>query len=790
MKGLVRGFVWATLISLVPLALRAGEGDEAQVRFFESKIRPVLAQHCYSCHSAKAEKLKGGLRLDSRDALLRGGDTGPAMVPGQPEKSRLILAVKQTDEDLQMPPKSKLPDVTVADLAAWIKMGAPWPKEAPPAAADAGPKTVADYDRLRKEHWAWQPLKRAAPPAVRDAAWPSDDLDRFIMARLEEKGLAPVGPADPYTLIRRVTFDLTGLPPTPEDVEAFAKDPSPAAFEKVVDRLLGSPRFGERWGRHWLDLARYGESAGSTRNVPYPNAWRYRDYVIESFNKDKPYDLFVREQVAGDLLPGAGDEERIATGFLVLGSKDLNERNNEQYLMDSIDDAIDTTSRAVLGLTVSCARCHDHKFDPIPTADYYALAGILKSTVLLPGVANRGRGGGQNYNHPELLIPLGTKAVSPLSAPEPEDRNPKRKARQLAKAKLAEPAPPAGSPLAMGVREGTPVDARIYIRGDVDSPGATVPRGVLSLLKPIQMSARSSGRLALADWLAGPENPLTPRVMANRIWKHLFGEGLVYTVDNFGTTGDKPSHPELLDHLALRFREAGGSVKKLVRAIVLSRTYRLSGEGRARNSEVDPGNVLLWRANRKRLDAEAIRDAILTVGGKLELTPPAGSPVANLPPGQPIGGLGGKKGSSYGETENRHRSVYLPIVRDYVPDFLEVFDFAEPSTLTGRRDTTTVATQALMLLNSRFVLDQSKAFAERMLARPFADDGARVEAAYLAALARPPSPEERSRALKFLCESARPAAWQGFCQALLAGAEFRYLNYPPAVERKAEDVRR
>ncbi len=789
MKGLGRAIAWAASISLLPLALRAGDADEQQVKFFESKVRPVLVQHCYSCHSAKAEKLKGGLLLDSREGVLKGGDSGPAIVAGQPEKSRLVQAVRQVDKDLAMPPKSKLSDAVIADLSAWVKMGAPWPKETPPAAGAAagGTKTTADYDRLRKEHWAWQPLRKPEPPAVKDAAWPADDLDRFILARLEEKGLAPAGPADPYTLIRRVSFDLTGLPPSAEEVEAFAKDPSPEAYRKLVERLLASPRFGERWGRHWLDLARYGESAGSTRNVPYPNAWRYRDYVIGSFNEDKPYDRFVREQVAGDLLSGAGDEERIATGFLVLGMKDLNERNSEQYLMDSIDDALDATSRAVLGLTVSCARCHDHKFDPIPTAEYYALAGILKSTEFLPGVANRGRGGGQNYYHPELYVALGQAASAVAPPPAEEPANPRRK--KAAKAKRETPAGPApGAAVAMGVREGAPVDAKIYVRGDVDNPGPSVQRGTLSLFKPIEISSRSSGRLALADWLVSPENALTPRVMANRVWKHLFGEGLVYTVDNFGTTGDKPSHPELLDHLALRFRDGGWSVKGLVRSIVLSRTYRLSGESLARNAEVDPGNALLWRANRKRLDAEAIRDAILAVGGRLEFAPPAGSPVQKLNPGQPIGG--GKNAAAFGESDSRHRSVYLPIVRDYVPDFLEVFDFAEPSTLSGRRDSTTVATQALMLLNSRFVLDQSKAFAERMLALKAADDGARVEAAYRAALSRPPTAQERARSLEFLGAAARPAAWQGFCQALLAGAEFRYLNYPPAMERKADDVRR
>ncbi len=782
MTGTGRPIAFAALAFLFPAALLARDGDEGQVKFFESKVRPVLVQHCHKCHSAQAEKVKGGLRLDSREAMLKGGATGPAIVPGQPERSRLLLAVRQTDEDLQMPPKSKLSDAAIADLAAWVKMGAPWPAEAKPAAAaEPAARAGADYDRLRKEHWAWQPLRKAAPPAVRDASWPLDDLDRFILARIEEKGLAPAGPADPWTLLRRLSFDLTGLPPSPEEAEAFAKDPSPAAYEKAVDRLLASPRFGERWGRHWLDIARYGESTGSTRNFPYPYAWRYRDYVIKSLNEDKPYDRFLREQVAGDLLPGANDDSKIATGFLVLGSRDLNERNSEQYLMDSIDDSIDALGRAALALTVSCARCHDHKFDPIPTADYYALAGIFKSSLFLPGLSNRG--GKNSYYVPDLLVPLG-------GAPPPAPPAAPARGRKPMQARQQPAAPDAGRSVAMGVAEGRPTQARIYPRGDVDSPGAAAPRGVLTLLKPaVAPDPKASGRLQLADWLASRENPLTARVMVNRIWRHLFGEGLVPTVDNFGATGEKPSHPELLDHLALRFME-DWSVKGMIREVVLSRTYRLSGEGRAANLEVDPGNRLLWRSAQRRLDAEAIRDAMLAASGKLDLRPPAGSAVQQLPPNQQIGQ--GRNNPTFTAVDGSHRSVYLPIVRDYVPDFLEVFDFAEPSTITGRRDVTTVATQALMLMNSRLVLDQSKALAERLLAASLPDDAARVEAAYLRALSRPPSAEERARALRFVAAAgaSRPLAWSGFAQALFASAEFRYLSFPLPTERKAEDVRR
>jgi hypothetical protein len=767
--------LWAALtVPGVAAATPLGDPAQAEIAFFESKVRPVLSTQCYSCHSRLATKVKGGLLVDSREAMLKGGDSGPAIVPGQPDKSRLIQAVRWATKDLQMPQKAKLPEAAISDLAAWVKAGAPWPKE--PGIRPAGPGSDSAYDRSRKEHWAWQP-HRPAPPGT--------DIDRLVLAKLDEAHLQPVAPADRASLLRRVSFDLVGLPPAPEEIQAFVADASPKAFEKVVDRLLASRSFGERWGRHWLDVVRYAESTGSARNVAYPHAWRYRDYVIASFNADKPYDRFIREQIAGDLLPSASPDQRneleIATGFLAVGTKDLNEKNNEQFLMDSIDDQIDVTSRAFLALTVSCARCHDHKFDPIPTTDYYALAGIFKSTVELAGVKNRGKGGGKDYTADGLLIALGPR-TAPAAAPSAPAEE--KKAKKGKKAKVEEPSAEA---MAMGVREGVPIDAKICIHGDVEHLGATVTRGVPTLIRlpqPVTVDSKTSGRLELAGWLANPANPLTARVMANRIWSHLLGEGIVPTVDNFGSTGEPPSHPALLDLLASRFVEQGWSVKKLVREIVLSRTYQLGGEPRAENLAVDPSNRLLWRSSPRRLDAESIRDAILFVSGQLDLAPLAGSPVASL-----SGPLAGKGGRTFEAEETRHRSVYLPIVRDAVPDFLHVFDFADPSSIIGHRDVTTVATQALLLMNNPFVTVQARRWAERLLAEKASDDAERIDAAYRRALGRAPSGEERDRVQAYLGARPDPPAWGRFCQALFESAEFRYLSMPAPAGKETSHVR-
>ena len=806
----------------------ASKPDAAQTAFFEKNIRPVLAAKCYKCHSAEADKVKGGLLLDTRDGLRKGGDTGPAIVPGNPGESLLIQALHYADKDTAMPPvKSggKLPANVIADFEAWVKMGAPDPRE---GAAAAVVKKEIDFAKAR-EFWAYKPPQIPPAPVLADRQWPRTDLDRFILAGLEAKGLKPVADADRRNLIRRVYFDLVGLPPTPEELDAFFKDTSPEAFAKIVDRLLASPQFGERWGRHWLDVARYAESTGKERNFTFPEAWRYRDYVIAAFNADKPYDQFIREQIAGDLLPAKDAAERnehlIATGFLALGPKGLNEKNRVQFEMDLVDEQIDVTSRAVLGLTAACARCHDHKFDPIPTADYYALAGIFRSSRTFFGTsAGDGAAAKKNKNGTPLL-PLSKSDAAPArtSSPAPPPpvsaekqladlaaKNPKRAARYAAMtaaeqaqfaAKLkargvltappptAAPAAATGTALAMGVQDGRPGDYPLYVRGEIDSAGPAVPRGFLTVLTPgpkPAISAAQSGRRELADWLASKANPLTARVMANRVWLNLFGEGLVRTPDNFGSTGEKPTHPALLDLLAVQFMRDGWSVKALVRSIVLSRTYQLASSSDPKNFEADPDNILVWRMTPRRLDAEAIRDGILAASGQLDRTPPYASLVAHVGDGY----IGRGIKSSQFNVEASYRSVYLPIVRDYVPDVLAVFDFAEPTLVVAARDTTNVPSQALFMMNSPFVTAQSRALAKRLLAMAQYDHGQRIIMAYMLTLSRPPTPAEAARAGQYLtaftphtdsAASAAPAAasetaWANFCQALFACAEFRYLK--------------
>ncbi len=806
-------------VLLLLTAIARADDEAARIEFFEKKVRPVLVKSCYTCHSASTNA-KGGLRVDERSGLLRGGSSGPAVVPGNPEKSLLIQAVSHTGDVSSMPPRKHLSAEELADLTRWIKEGAAWPKTGL-AVSSANPA----YDRLRKQHWAWQPLRDARPPQGSTTSWPRGDVDRFILATLEEKGLRPVGDADRTTLLRRVTFDLTGLQPTPEELDAFVQDPSPAAFEKVVDRLLASPAYGERWGRHWLDVARYGESTGSGRNVPYPHAWRYRDYVIDAFNRDKPFDRFIREQIAGDLLPAASarerDEQVVATGFLALGVKDVNQRFDVRFAMDNIDEQIDTVTRSVLALTASCARCHDHKFDPIPTLDYYALAGIFQSTELCAGVRNKMGGTGLDYYDVTKLLAVGEER--PPSAEELQKIRQAQKALadaqadvealkgkpdaalldakgqsklSLARQKvskeqkhlLALSDPALQGRAAFGVREAKTVgDTEVRLRGEAEKLGPLAPRGFLSVLQVPQapkIPPTQSGRLELADWLTRPENPLTSRVVVNRVWRHLFGSGLVSSVDNFGVTGDVPSHPELLDFLAAEFVRDGWSIKTLIRTLVLSRTYQLSsaaGDARA----VDPANRLLWRHSPRRLDAEEIRDAMLAAAGRLVLSRPKASPAGDL---QVIEMQSNGPEATRIEKEgraSRHRSLYLPLLRCLVPQALEVFDFANQGFVTGHRDTTTVATQALYLLNDPFVRDQSRALAQRLLREADLDDADRIRAAYRRTLARDASAKEIERAEAFLADARdglsesqdpKESAWAGFCQALLGSAEFRFVR--------------
>ncbi|QOV92230.1 PSD1 and planctomycete cytochrome C domain-containing protein [Humisphaera borealis] len=824
--------------------------DPAALAFFERKIRPVLIQQCYQCHSAKSEKLKANLLCDSREGLLKGGDSGPSIIPGSPGKSLFIKAIQWTDQDMQMPPKTQLPPAVVADFVQWVQMGAPWPAERKPGDLAKGDSQADRWSQLKSDHWAWQPISAAKAPEVKDPAWPRSDVDKFVLATLDEKGMKPVGDADRVTLIRRVTFDLTGLPPKPADVVAFVQDKSPKAFETVVDRLLASPQFGERWGRHWLDVARYSESTGSTRNYPYHQAWRYRDYVIDSFNKDKPYNTFITEQLAGDLMPAANAAEKnerlIATGYLAMGVKDLNERDHDKYVMDNVDEQIDTFGRSILATTIACARCHDHKFDPIPTTEYYQIAGIFRSTEILAGVQNK-RGGMKRDYHDEnalhhlapessavsavpaasegpgrqkkldalkaeleekqtqvrkIMTDAGVKAdkdnikklaksdpalVKKLQGKRQEIQELRAEIEKLEGGAVAEKAPAAaGGAMAIGARDvAKPVDCRINIRGDHDNLGDAVPRGYVSLFKAPQpaIKASESGRLQLAAWVTSPQNPLTSRVMVNRIWHHLFGEGLVRTMDNFGTTGEEPSHPELLDQLARQFMNDGWSVKKMVRSLVLTRTYQLASTYDAKNYEIDPGNVLLWKHPQRRMDAEEIRDAMLFVGQNLNLSRPSGSPVASMPF---VEIREGRKGAMFDRGGTDHRSVYVPVVRALVQPMLDAFDFAEPTMVTGDRDVTTVATQALFMMNNEFTIDQARRLADKILSdSSIGNDEVRVDHAYGWTLGRSATVAERARAMQYVnqfaadaasSKTARSDAWTGLVQALIASAEFRYVQ--------------
>ncbi len=931
----------AAVLLILLTATPGSRGADSGMDFFEKRIRPLLVEHCYACHSAEAKKLRGGLFVDTRDGLRKGGDTGPAVVPNKPKESLLLKAVAYTDE-LRMPPKGKLPAEAIADLEKWIAMGAPDPRVT--ARAAAKPAGTINIEEGRK-FWAYQPVKNGARPLF--------EIDRFLLAKREAKGIQPVGEADRVTLIRRAYFDLIGLPPTPAEVDAFlrAADAKPqAAYEELVDRLLASPPFGERWGRHWLDVARFAESSGGGRSLLFPDAWRYRDYVIGAFNADKPFDRFIVEQLAGDLLPAATPEQRheqiVATAFLVLGPTNYERQDKDILEMDVIDEQLDTLGRAFLGQTIGCARCHDHKFDPIPTKDYYALAGILKSTqtlihdnvskwVELPlpvtgeqEVALKRHEAAVSALREQVRLakaeekktgkvvaaeePKGALAVSELAGIVLDDTHAKRvgawKASKygayigegalyddrgepgektltfvpefpqpgkyevrLAYVPHANRAPkvpvtilhldgettvhvnmqekpavegrfvslgtfrfdrngqwfvmvsnegtkghvsvdavqflpeettngarvPSGQPLsaahqtdsraletelkrllaaapkrpaAMSVKEAAKIDdCHVCIRGNTHNRGEKVPRGFLQVAtvgKAPTIPAGASGRRQLAEWVASADNPLTARVFVNRVWHWLFGAGLVRTVDTFGMTGEPPSHPELLDHLAAQFVRDGWSVKKLIRAIMLSQAYQLSSENQAAAAAIDPENRLLWRMNRRRLDAEALRDAILAVSGTLDRR--AGGPTVR--PGT---------ASEYGYAfDDARRSVYTPVFRNRLLELFEVFDFADPNLVGGRRVTSTVATQALYLMNSPFVMEQARHAAKAALARP-GDDAARLEHAYRTALGRLPMDRERELALAFMAgrtAAERQAAWEQLYQALFACIDFRYVN--------------
>ncbi|MCU0705431.1 MAG: PSD1 and planctomycete cytochrome C domain-containing protein [Fimbriiglobus sp.] len=808
----------ALLIAGVAFAADKPIPDD-QLKFFENKIRPVLVEKCYSCHTANTPKgAKAGLKLDTAAGLLKGGDSGAAIVPGNAKKSLLVKALKGIGDVPVMPPKEKLPAEVVADFEKWIEMGAPDPRTGGKA------EPVAVDPNKGKDHWAFQPVK--APAVPKGNAWATSPVDAFIAAGWESKKLTPVPDADKRTLLRRITFDLTGLPPTPADLDAFLKDTSPTAYEKVVDQLLASPSFGEKWGRHWLDVARYAESSGKEQNVFYPLAWRYRDYVIAAFNADKPIDQFFKEQLAGDLMDAKNDTDKahkvIATGFLAIGPKSHNERNRKQFELDVADEMIDAMGQGMLGLTVACARCHDHKFDPIPQKDYYAVAGIFTSTELKTGNSGAvgGRGGIPGAKLPDTAdVPTGPSLSKAEVAKLREQLADLKKERDTALEEARKSREPSvrlvGLQTRIGVLESQveqydadnnhkkialavgdrifPRDMPVHIRGEVDKTGEVVPRGAVKALGDagLKIPRGTSGRKQLADWVASDKNPLTARVYVNRVWLHLFGKGIVTTPDNFGTTGQTPSHPELLDYLAGTFTRNGWSTKKLVRELVLSHTYRLSSEHSPANHAIDPDNVQLWRMSKRRLDAEAIRDAMLMVSGDLDTKPADGSPVAKLAGTTQF--VGRFMAPMLFDTSKR--SVYLPIVRDQVPEALELFDFAESSLVSGMRDDTSVPAQGLYLLNNPQVMKWADAAASKL--KKLDSDTERIQAAFKMTLGRPATKREEDAATAFLFKfrktQGRPtsgfrpaapgrgldvekAAWAALVQGLFATAEFRYLD--------------
>ena len=745
-----------------------------QRAFFESKIRPVLVNQCYECHSDGSKKLGGKLLLDRASEMLTGGQSGPALVPGNPDESLIIQAVRY--DGIEMPPKKKLPEQVVNDFVTWVKMGAPDPR------GENAEKTKDIADAAHEPLWSLKPVQNPVPPAVKNTAWPRDVLDTFVLAKLEEKSVAPANDASLASLIRRVYVDLIGLPPTAEQVSAFVAGSQ--SLPQLVDELLASPRFGERWGRHWLDVARYAESNGNdglSRNASFPHAWRYRDYVIQAFNDDVPYDRFLTEQLAGDLLPSDSpaqrDRQLIATGLLALGAKPA-KAMNENFDMDVVADQIQVIGSGIMGLSIGCARCHDHKTDPIPTRDYYALAGIFRSTETMWGAA-----GLQVLTAPQtplhelqssVEVSVRSEIESILKA-NPPHRPPAKPAFKYA----------AHASLAMGVRDAKTIeDCKLNIGGESKKLGAAIPRGFLTASGPVDESllpdAKQSGRLQLAQWLTSPGHPLTARVFVNRVWLHLFGEGLVRTPDDFGAYGERPDHPELLDHLATRFMRDGWSIKRLIRTLVLSRTYQLSSEHGEALRDADPENRLLARHQRRRLDAEILRDAMLAATGDLILEPARGSLIQHRDV------LINELPSLH--QPSQHRSVYLLMLRNSMPPELTPFNLPDATTVTGRRDTSTRTIQSLYLLNNPFLVTQSKRFAER-LEKSSLDTTVRIRNAYLSALAREPSTAEMERAQDFLRDadlmlvSAKndgdeplSDAWAAFCQSLLSGSEFRYVD--------------
>ena len=764
---------WLIATACVPLcfaSLCAAEPNPAAIEFFEKSIRPILTEHCQSCHGPK--KQQAGLRLDSAAGLAKGTDEGAVVVPGQPEQSKLLASV-QRKGDNAMPPDSELTKDQVAALTEWVKQGAVFPASTIAAVGDP------------KKHWAFQPV---IDPKVPELAGAKNPIDAFVLAKLTEKGMKPAGPADRRTLARRLYFDLIGLPPTAADLDRFEKGSE--TTEQLIDTLLKSPHYGERWGRYWLDVARYADTKGyvfqEDRNYPY--AYTYRDYVIRSLNEDKPFNRFIVEQLAADKLPLGDDKKPLAAmGFLTLGRRFSNNAH------DIIDDRIDTVTRGLMGLTVACARCHDHKYDPIPAADYYSLYGVLASSnepkeYPLIGEVERtpeflkfetesqkldaavAEGRAKILANRQTL--LGAVAGSALRVPNPEklmnrlDRNTltdlQKKSDQF---KARSPFAP---PRAMVLNDNPrPNEPAIFLRGNPNTRGATVPRRMPEIVvgatrKPF---ANGSGRLELAEAIASDTNPLTARVIVNRVWGWHFGQGLVRTPSDFGVRSEPPTHPELLDWLTKRFIEDGWSLKKLHKRILLSATYQQASATPAASFQADPENRWLAHQNRRRLDFEGMRDSLLVAAGQLDAK------------------LYGRSVDLFAQPFTKRRAVYASIDRQNLPGTFRAFDLASPEQHTAQRFQTTVPQQALYLMNNAFVAERARAVVAREGVAKVTEPVAKAVAIYRAILSRSPTAAEATFAAEFAQEAGKVkptgnqlSAWEQFAQVLLLSNEFLFVD--------------
>ena len=782
--------------------------NNEQLAFFEAKIRPLLVQHCYECHSADASELGGGLLLDSHRGIVKGGETSPAVVPRDPDSSLLMTAVKYSKADLQMPPAGKLADHEIQNIKRWIEMGAPDPRTSD-TVATLNAKKAIDWDKAR-DFWSLRPLSKPAGPDIIDSKWATTSVDRYLLSAMKQLGLEPAADASREVWIRRATYDLIGLPPTPDQIDAFVQDQTAEAYANVIDRLLATQEYGERWGRHWLDVVRYSDTAGDNSDFPIPQMIKYRDWVIDAIRDDMPYDQFVREQLAGDLLPSQSSEEMhrqlIATGY-VAGARRFGSRVGDYPTHLTIEDTLDNVGRAFLATTINCSRCHDHKFDPVTTEDYYALYGIFNSTrypwpgieleqkqrdlvPLVPAdVAEqvlRSRAEEQKRLDEEVnsLERLKKEAAADSNNEVRKNLDDQIKTAKENASTCAKQSMPFEQAYAI-VDAKTIADSPIQIKGDPNKTGEIAPRHFLTVLggQRVPETNKTSGRLQLAEWITDRSNPLTARVMANRIWLHHFGRGIVSTPNDFGRQGKPPSHPELLDWLAIRFMESGWSIKALHREIMLSHAYRMNSVPSPRALEVDPTNTFLSSFPRKRMDAESIRDTLLSLGGSLD---PKRGEAHPFPPQSQWKFTQHNPFKAVYETD--HRSVYLMTQRIQRHPFLAIFDGPDPAASTPTRPVSTTPVQALYFLNDPFVHKQAVGFAKRVISNS-GDQNARLRFAYRLALGRFPSSSELESSAKLLAaikqavtstdlseQEMESQSWQSLLRSIFRLNEFVYLD--------------